>query len=221
MLNQSYLKCGAWRTACLSSSCRLSLCQSFSCAACRPGTDHPLSRRRVGILQIYIIISSSSCSSGCPSCSFPLTSMAVTVRGSSVVGLVLFGFPTLSPDRSVRCKRSVEVAGWKYRQQQTSHSQRFLFYFVSFLDGICDRLLVLPFAFTRALPLHLLVTSKITTRKTYVKDWMTFTHERTLTERHRVQHKHNVQMQTITIYFINPSVKLKLSYDGTTKNISQ
>ena len=72
-----------------------------------------VSRRRVGVLQISIIISTSSCSSGCPSCSFPLTSMAVTVRGSSVVGLVLFGFSTLSPDRSVRLKRSMEVAGWK------------------------------------------------------------------------------------------------------------
>ena len=58
--------------------------------------------------------------------------MAVTVRGSSVVGLVLFGFPTLSPDRSVRCKRPMEVAGWK--KATTNEPQPevpVLFHFVS------------------------------------------------------------------------------------------
>ena len=37
--------------------------------------------------------SSSSCSSGCPSCSFPLTSMAVTVRSLSVVGWDVIRLP--------------------------------------------------------------------------------------------------------------------------------
>ena len=41
---------------------------------------------------------------------------------------MLFGVLPSSPARSSRGKRSVELAGWKYRQQQTSHSQRFLIY---------------------------------------------------------------------------------------------
>ena len=44
-----------------------------------------------------------------------------------------------------------------------------LFLFFSF-DGTCERPLVLPLAFSRALFPRLLMTSKITTRKTYLKD---------------------------------------------------
>ena len=121
---------------------------------------------------------------------------------------MLFSFPTSSPAHSAGCKRSVEVAGWNNgsREQQMSHSQIFLFnlfsfFFLFFWWWFCERPLVLPFTFSRTLMPHLLVTSKITTLKAYVKDSMTSAHERTQTEWHvyRVQqHKHNVQMHSVT-----------------------
>ena len=94
--------------------------------------------------------------------------------------------------------RKLSVKGrWKYqagsREQQTSHSQLFLFYcFVLFLMMvICERPLVLPLALSRNLTPRLSMTSKITTRKSYVKIRMTSTHKRTLTERHTEYNKTN------------------------------
>ena len=77
--------------------------------------------------------SSSSCSSGCPSCSFPLTSMAVTVRGLSVVGRDVIRLPYFQS-----CSSAPDVNGWGKlqvgcKEQQMSHSQRFLILFLLFL----------------------------------------------------------------------------------------
>ena len=58
--------------------------------------------------------------------------------------------------------------------------------YIFFSDGIYERLLVLSLTFSRAVTPHLLVKSKIIMCKRYVKDWMTSTHERTLTEWHTV-----------------------------------
>ena len=97
------------------------------------------------------------------------------------------GRQTLDRDKCLAVGGAYVNGRWKQqvksRQQQTSHSQRFLILFFSF-DGTCQRPLVLPLALSRALSPRLLVTSKITTRKTYVKDRMTSTQERTPTERH-------------------------------------
>ena len=73
-------------------------------AGCRPGIDPPLS-------------SSSSCSSGCPSCSFPVTSKAVTVRGSFVVGRDVIRLPYFQSCSSAPDVNAMEVKGKEHDGQ--------------------------------------------------------------------------------------------------------
>ena len=77
------------------------------------------------------------------------------------------------------------------------HRQKFQFYsFLNIFCGICERPLVSPLAL---LP-RLLVTSKLTTRKIFIKDWMTSTHERTLTEQHTEYNNTNTMGRCIPLY---------------------
>ena len=67
----------------------------------------------------------------------------------------------------------MEVAGWKQGTTNEPQPEDAVLFF-SF-DGACERPLVVPLAFSHVLSPRLLVTSKITTRKTYVKECMTST----------------------------------------------
>ena len=76
------------------------------------------------------------------------------------------------------------------------HSQKFQFYsFLNIFYGIWERTLVSPLALSP----HLLVTSKLTTRKIFIKDWMASTHERTLTEQH-TEYNTNIMCRCIPLY---------------------
>ena len=81
----------------------------------------------------------------------------------------------------------------------------------SFLfDGKCERPLVLPLAFfSRSLTMSF-SDVQITTSNTYVEDWMTYTQKNTDRATHRVQqHKHNVQMHSVTIWTLGERLVLR------------
>ena len=97
----------------------------------------------------------------------------------------------------IYCKRWMEVAGWKQGTTNEPQPEDAVLFF-SF-DGACERPLVVPLAFSRVLSPCLLVTSKITTRKTYIKECMVSTQNIDRATYRVQQHKHNVLMHSVTI----------------------
>ena len=99
------------------------------------------------------------------------------------------------------CRWLMEAAGWKSGTTNEPQSEVPDFFSFSFdgILGIDSRFL------PRSLSQRLLVTSKITTRNTYVKAWMTSTREQMLTERHTEYNSTNTMCRCARLHRDNPT----------------